>query len=435
MHILIIGGGAAGMSAASKARRNDKNAEITVIESGNFVSYAQCGIPYYLSGKVMEPADLIHYPVEEFRVKRNINVKTVTYVRSVDTTQHTVTLQDNTVVPYDRLIIATGARAKRLDFDIPERVHSVRTLDEAIQIKRELSGHRMGILGDSVLGLELASEFVERGWEVSLFSKHQHILPRVDPAVIIHMNEDLGKRIRIIHFNSINFKKGDGGKPIIEADQEECLIDQMMVAIGTMPNTEFLKDSSVDLDAEGRIIVNERMETSVENVYAAGDCAISINRIDGQLQWNPLAQVANKMGRVAGSNASGKRMDFKGSVGTTLVKILDYEVGYCGFSESEATKRGFNPQSKTVTGWSRAKYYSGGSEVIVKIVYDKTTLRLLGGEICSKDNGAWRLNALETALYSGMTTEELFYNDLGYTPPFGPVWDPIIICASLSLRE
>ena len=435
MHILIIGGGAAGMSAASKARRNDKNAEITVLESGNFVSYAQCGIPYYLSGKVSDPMNLIHYPVEEFRVKRNINVKTETYVKSVDTTEHTVTLHDNTAIHYDRLIIATGTRAKRLDFSIPDRVHSVRTLDEAIQIKRDLSGHQMGILGDGVLGLELASEFAEKDWEVTLFSKHERILPRVDPAVIIHMNEDLSKKIRIIHFNSVNFKKDDSGKPIIVADREEYCMDQLMVAIGTLPNTEFLKNSSIDMDAAGRIIVNDKMETSVENIYAAGDCAISINRIDGQLQWNPLAQVANKMGRVAGSNASGKRMDFKGSVGTTLVKILDYEVGYCGFSEIEAKKRGFDPESKTVSGWSRAKYYSGGSEIIVKIVYDKTTLRLLGGEICSKDNGAWRLNALETAVYSGMTTEELFYNDLGYTPPFGPVWDPIIICASLSLRD
>lgn len=435
MHILIIGGGAAGMSAASKARRNDKNAEITVVESGSFVSYAQCGIPYYLSGKVSDPMNLIHYPVEEFRVKRNINVKTKTYVKTVDANEHTVTLQDDTVIHYDRLIIATGTRAKRLDFSIPDRVHSVRTLDEAIQIKQDLSGHKMGILGDSVLGLELASEFVEKGWEVTLFSKHEHILPRVDPAVIIHMSEDLAKKIRIIHFSSINFKKDNSAKPIIVADQEEYCMDQLMVAIGTMPNTEFLKNSGIDLDTEGRIIVNERMETSVEHIYAAGDCAISINRIDGKLQWNPLAQVANKMGRVAGSNASGKRMDFKGSVGTTLVKILDYEVGYCGFSELEAKKRGFNPESKTVSGWSRAKYYSGGSEIIVKIVYDKTTLRLLGGEICSIDNGAWRLNALETAVYSGMTTEELFYNDLGYTPPFGPVWDPIIICASLSLRD
>lgn len=435
MKILIIGGGAAGMSAASKARRNDHDAEITVIESGNFVSYAECGIPYYLSGMVADPMDLIHYPIEEFRERRRIDIRAETSVRSVNTSEHTIILQDNAIISYDKLIIATGARAKRIEFQLAHRIHAVRTLDEAIRIKSELSGGSIGILGDSVLGLELASAFVEHGWTVILFSKHDHILTRMDPAVVKNMVTALSERVKIVHFKNIDFRENGDGNPLVITDEHTYTLDHIMVAIGTLPNTEFLANSPIDRDSKGRIIVNDEMETSVKDVYAAGDCAISVNRIDGLLQWNPLAQIANKMGRVAGSNASGKPMNFKGSVGTTLVKVLDFEIGYCGFTETEARNRGFDPDSRTVSGWSRAKYYAGGSEITVKIVYDRNTRRLLGGEVCSKDNGAWRLNVLETAIYSGMTTEDLFYNDLGYTPPFGPVWDPIVICASLTLRE
>lgn len=435
MKAVVIGGGAAGMSSASKLRRNDPDSEIVVIDSGSFVSYAECGIPYFLSGLVRSADSLIHYPLEEFTINRRIKVLTNTKVKSINTDRKLVYTSGGETLEYDKLIIASGSRAKRGKLWIDGKCHSVRTLDEAIQIKIDLKDKNVGILGDSILGVELASELSQTGWNVTLFSKHEEIMKRMDKRVIREMIEALKSKITVVYFKNLELTESERGNPIVKVNNSDLEFSHLFYAIGTEPNTEFLANSKIELDHDGFVLVNNKMETSVNGVYSAGDCAIFKNRIDGKRENFPLAQVANKMGRVAGANASGRDMIFQGSIGTTLLKVLDFEIGFCGLSEEDSKNRGFQVESKIVTGWSRAKYYPGGSNITVKIVYDKNSKLLLGGEICSKDNGAWRLNVIATAISGKMTTEDLFYADLGYTPPFGPVWDPIIIAASLTMRD
>ncbi len=436
MKLVVIGGGAAGMSAASKAKRENSKIEVTVIESGNFVSYAQCGIPYYLSGVVENHEKLIHYPLSEFVEKRNIDVKTGKSVEKVDFREKKVILKDGEKISYDILVIATGASPKKNKFNGMKNTFFVRSLDGAIEIRKQLHGNRIAIAGDGVLGMELAAELSSHGKNVTMHSKHDSLFPVVDSRVTEGMIDSFKKRVNVKLNSTVeNIAEKDGSLMVSDSTGSVQNYDHIIFATGITPNTGFLKGSELELDASGLIAVDDGMRTSNENVYSAGDCATSFNRITGKPEWHPLAQVANKMGRVAGSNIAGKIMHYKGALGSTLVKIFEYEVGFTGLTVEKAKKNGFNPKEIFIKGSSRANYYPGGSPMRLLMVYDQDTGRILGAQISSKDGGAWRLNTLETAIYSGMDMETLFYNDLGYTPPFSQVWDPIITGASLSMRD
>jgi NADPH-dependent 2,4-dienoyl-CoA reductase/sulfur reductase-like enzyme len=435
MKLIVLGGGAAGMSAASKAKRSDPELKVTVIESGNYVSYAECGIPYYLSGDFDDLEKLIQYPLEEFTIKRGIDIKLRTRIVSINRKNKTVKTENGEEFSYDKLLIATGASTKFNSFESVPGVFSVRTLDQAIKVKQNLKGDRIVIVGDGILGMELSSEFQRHGKHVTLISKHDSLFPKLDGKVAKYMIQEFCKVIEVKLNSSLKniIKTGDKLNVFLENETIEC--DLVFFATGIVPNTEFLKDSEIPLTEQGLIVINNELQTSDPDIYAAGDCATSINRITGMNEWQPLAQIANKMGRIAGSNITGKKIKFKGGLNTTLVKIMDYEVGMCGFSNSEAEKHDFKVNSIVVEGNSRADYYKGGSKILVKIVYDVNNRQLLGAQICGKDNCAWRLNTIETAIYGKLDIDDLFQNDLGYTPPFGPVWDPIIIAASLSMRD
>ncbi len=435
MKLLVIGGGASGMSAASKAKRLKPELEVTVIEMGNFVSYAECGIPFYLAGYFDDFSKLLHYPVKEFTEKRGIDIEANRRVKSVDTGNKRVLLETGEVLDYDYLVVATGASPNKTKYDSLKGVYSIRSLESAISLKEKMNGNRVCIVGDGVLGMELASEMAISGKEVTLISKHNRLFPKMDEKIISKLLEDFSAKINVRLNEEIrDVQSSDKGLDII-LKNETINSDILIFAIGIVPNTAFLRDSGIKMDNRGLIMVDRFMKTNVDNVYAVGDCANSFDRISGKKEWHPLAQVANKMGRVAGSNIGGSPMEFKGALGTTLVKIFDYEVGFTGYSEENARKEGYAAKSVMVKAKSRAAYYPGGQDVMLKIVYDEKTLRILGAEISGKDGAAWRLNSVETAIYGGMTMEDLFFNDLGYTPPFGPVWDPIVIAGSLSMRD
>ncbi len=436
MKLLVIGGGAAGMSAASKAKREKQEMEVTVLESGNFVSYAQCGIPYYLSGVVEKHESLIHYPITEFVENRHIGIMTDKSVDKVNFKEKRIHLKGGQEISYDILVIATGASPRKNRFYGVKNVFFIRSLDGAIEIRKHLHGNNIAIVGDGILGMEIAAELSIHGKSVTMYSKHSSLFPMVDSRITSEMVDYFKKKIDV-KLNSMveDIHENGGTLSVTDSNGSVNDHDHVIFATGIIPNTKFLEGSGIKIDETGLIVVNDEMKTSIENVYAAGDCATSFNRITGGHEWHPLAQVANKMGRVAGSNIAGKIMHYKGALGTTLVKLFDYEVGFTGFTMEKAIKNGFNPREIFVQGLSRAKYYPGGTQMKLLMVYDHDTGKILGAQICSKDGGAWRLNTLETAIYSGMDMETLFYNDLGYTPPFSQVWDPIITGASLSMRD
>ena len=437
MNFIVIGGGAAGMSAASKAKRSDPSLSVTVLESGKYVSYAECGIPYLIQGIVPEAASLLHYPLAEFTVKRGIDVQIGTKVETIDRKEKTLILQDGRMMKYDRLLISTGATANVPLGKNCRNVFGIRTLESGEYAKNITEKYNdIVIVGDGVLGLELASALHERGKHVTLVSKHSRILQKLDDDIGAFVHREFSSVIKVMAGTSVTgiSEKADG-RLSVETSAGTIETEVVIFAVGITPNVDLARKAGLDLFNDRAILVNRSMQTSDPDIYAAGDVATTTDLVTGNTDWQPLAQVANKMGRVAGSNVAGKPMEFPGSIGTTLVKILDLEVGFTGLNGRELARKGIDFRETMVKAKSKAAYYPGAEDVYVKILISKKDDRILGGQVVSKDAGAWRLNALAMAIQGGFTVEDLFYGDLGYSPPFGPVWDPIIIAASISMRD
>ena len=436
MDFVVIGGGASGMAAASKAKRVDPSINVTVVEAGNYVSYAECGIPYYLEGIVKSPENLLHYPIEEFTKKRGIKILLNDTVKSIDRSSRNIVTAKNGRIRYDKLLIATGASPKVPKEFSDMGVNGIRSLEDAKAMNDRIDHAKtIAIIGDGILGLELAASLVARGKDVTVISRHSRILKNIDERVGSDFRADYLSRVHVLLNAGINEIKKDGEAYRIVTENGTANADLVISATGIRANSGLAADAGLKIDGRGLIEVDSRMYTSDPDILAVGDCAQTTNLVTGKKDWHPLAQVSNKMGRVAGSNVAGSEMNFPGSLGTTLVKLFDYEIGFTGISEAEAKENGFSPVTTFVKAMSRAAYYPGKTPVNMTLVYDSSSGRILGSQIISRDGGAWRLNTVATAIQGKMSIEDLFYTDLGYTPPFGPVWDPIIVAASLSMRE
>lgn len=436
MRLVVVGGGAAGMSAASKAKRLNKDLSVTVVESGNYVSYAECGIPYYLEDIVKSHDSLLHYPIAEFTRKRGIDVIVNKKMINLDRANKTVNLSDGSRLDYDKLVIATGARPKMPEEFANSGAFAIRSLESAIALKKSLEGKKaVTIAGAGLLGMEIAASLISRGLKVKVISKYDWVLPTLDADIGRKFNDEINKLVDVEYNSRIIGIEKKAGMYEVETLQGKHNSDVVIFSSGIIPNTEVAAEAGIEVDEKGLIKINRNLQTSDEDTYAAGDASLSRDLITGKPTWHPLAQVANKMGRLAGTNAAGKSAEFPGALGTSLVKLFDYEVGYTGLNEKKAIEEGFDAAGTFVTAGSKANYYPGKQEVMTKIIFDKKTDRLLGGQIISKDGGAWRLNTLATAIQAGFTLNDLFLTDLGYTPPFGPVWDPLIISASVSMRD
>ncbi len=435
MDLVVIGGGAAGMAAASKAKRVDASLTVTVVEGGSYVSYAECGIPYYLEGIVASPAELLHYPLEEFTQKRGINVITRTSVNAIDRKNRELVLSNDSRVKYDRLVIATGASPKVPDSLSAVGIHGIRSLESGEITHQDIANaDKVAIIGDGILGLELASSLVQGGKKVFLVSRHSDILKGFDTRIGAAFREEFKQRVNVLTEASDLQVTKRGSSFLLATRGKAVVVDAVISATGIVPNTRIAIDAGIATDSRGIIITDGHMLTSDPNIYAAGDCASTTNIVTGKLDWHPLAQVSNKMGRVAGSNAAGGKMVFPGSAGTTLVKIFDYEIGFTGLTEEQARKDGLDAKTIFVKAMSKAGYYPGKQPVFVNMVTENGTGRILGSQIVSKDGAAWRINAVAAAIQAKLTAEAFFFSDLGYSPPFGPVWDPLIVAADLSMK-
>lgn len=435
MRFVVIGGGAAGMSAVSKAKRLDRNIKATVVEGGTYVSYAECGIPYYIEGIVGESSELIHYPVTEFTEKRGIEVITRKWVRKINRAEKEIELSDGSKLEYDRLLIATGVRPKIPAEFADSGALAIRSLESGIEVHNRISAARtVTVVGDGVLGMELADSLQKRGLHVRIISKHSRPMQALDDDIGGDFLKEISPRFNF-EFNSSlkKIEKLDGSYRITtEKGSHES--DVVIFATGILPNSEIASEAGIEISKGGFIRTDKFLRTSDPDIFAAGDVAECINTVTGKPGNFPLAQISNKMGRVVGATVAGSETEFPGSLGTSLVKILDYEIGYTGLSERQATGNGINWASTYIKAPSRARYYPGGSEVLMKIIYEKESGRLIGAQVISKDGGAWRLNVLATAIQARFTLDDLFFDDIGYSPPFDPVWDPIIVAASVAKR-
>ncbi|MEX2532847.1 MAG: FAD-dependent oxidoreductase [Nitriliruptoraceae bacterium] len=452
--LVVIGGDAAGMSAASQARRLlDVNAlEIVVFEQGATTSYAACGIPYWVADVVVSGEALIARTPQAFRDKQQIDVRINHRVVAFDTDAKTVTATDlengtDVTVTYDELLIATGASSivPPIDgIDLPG-VYPVKTLPDGAAIRSAIDDRdvkTVAVVGGGYIGVEMAEAFVLRGLEVHVIDAAPTPLLRLDST----LGEIVAKNMRqagihlLLDAPVTGFVAGeDGHVAKVVTAKGEVACDLVVLGLGVKPNSQLAVDAGIAVAKNGGIITDATQRTPVANVWAAGDCTAQIHRVSGERVAIALGTVANKQGRCAGTNLAGGTAVFPGVLGTAVTKVLDTEIGMTGLSLEQAQAARFAAVGVNVTANSRAHYYPGGDEMTVRLVAEVSTGRLLGAEIVGGDASAKRIDTLATAIWNDMSALEVSDLDLSYAPPFSPVYDPVLqaarVMAGLIARE
>ena len=446
--LIVMGGVAAGLSAASEARRRNRWMEIRVYEKGPDISYSNCGLPYYIEGLVPDADGLrIHSP-EFFRTERDIEVLTHHEVIEISTGRRRVTVLAPggapEEVPYDRLVIATGAEPAPAEIDglSLDGVFNVNTLESTLALKRYLEStevRRAVIVGGGYIGLEMAEALKASGRSVTLLERGPNLFEAADAEVVEVIRQELARNgVEVItgakvlslagntHQASLGHARGRVRR--VHAENGSFDADCVVLATGVRPRVKVAADAGIELGAGGAIAINEYQETSAAGVFAAGDCADALHLVSGRRTYVPLGTTASKQGRVAGENAAGGRARFAGIVGTAVVKVFGLEVARTGLSTEEASQAGFRTAEAVVRAAARARYL-GGQDILVKLIADRSTGRLLGGQMVGPEGVARRIDVLATALHARFTAEQVYQLDLSYAPPFSSVWDPILIAS------
>ena len=430
--LVVIGGDAAGMSAAMQVRRRQPDREIVVLEKGRWTSYSACGIPYLVGGLVGDLDDLVARSPETFRDQHDIDVRLGHEVRGIDLDQRTVEAWDadagaSATVGFDTLHIATGARPLRPDLpgiDLPH-VHGVQTLDDAAALEKRVTSEHVEnvvVVGGGYIGLEMAEAFVRRGLATTLVERGDHLMPSLDPDVAAPLPDALrGLGVDVRLGNAVEAV----GEHAVNAGGTEIPADLVVLGLGTVPNADLAAAAGIATGAKGAIRVDRRQRTSAEGVWAAGDCCESYHLVARVPVHIALGTVANKQGRVAGINMAGGYAAFPGALGTAVTKVCEVEIGRTGLSAAEAVTHGFVTVEASVEGESRAGYLPERRKITVKALAEAGTGRMLGAQIVGQEGTAKRIDVLATAIQAGLTAEEVVELDLGYAPPFGPVWDPV----------
>ncbi len=447
MRVVVIGGDAAGMSCASQVKRQMPGAEVVVYEKGDWVSYAACGMPYYIGGAVAELDDLVAVTAEDFRKKRHIDLKLGYEATSIDVAEKTVSVRapDGTVAdqPYDRLMIATGARPIVPPFEgvALDGVFTLHSLDESALIRKyieERDPATVAVIGGGYIGLELAEAMRAQGLEVALFEMLPRVIATYEPEISTLAQSKLkeeGVRLRL-ECPVRKFKpSADGQRTTIVTDCGEYAADLVVLGLGVKPNSELAREAGIECGVADAICVNDRLETSEPDIYAAGDCAEMEHIVSGKGVYIPLALNANRMGMYAGLNIAGYNTQFAGTLGSAVLKCFDLTIARTGLGFEEAIDAGFDCARSVITARSRAHYYPGAKPITVVSIFEQRTGRLLGLQMAGEDRVAARINIAATAIQNGMTVNEMLDLDLAYAPPFGPVWDPLLIAARVARKK
>jgi NADPH-dependent 2,4-dienoyl-CoA reductase/sulfur reductase-like enzyme/rhodanese-related sulfurtransferase len=440
--LLVIGGVAAGPKAAAKARRCDPEMEIVIYQDEDDLSYAGCGLPYYISGIVKERDELISrtpgkFVVEGIRIQKNRRVD------RIDTKERTISgkvveSEKTFVDHYDRLVLATGAHPIRPKIEGIELsnifyLRSVFDADAILESIRSDQIQKVVVAGGGYIGLEMAEALILLGKKVTIVELAPQILTLFDEDFAGVLRQYLEKKgVQVFTSDGIKALRGNEGKVThVQTVSQEIETDAVLMSLGIRPQVELAREAGLRIGATGAIWVNEKMETSAEGVYAAGDCAETTHLITGRKVWIPLGSTANKQGRVVGVNVCGGNAIFPGVMGTTVFKCFDWNVAKTGLSMKEAEKEGFRPIQAIVRGHDRAHYYPGQKELILKLVADNGTGRLLGGQVIGEGPSDKFIDILAMALHAKMTCKNLAIVDLAYAPPYSPVLSPIIVAANV----
>ena len=467
--LVVIGGVAAGMSAASSYKRAKPDAEAIVLDRDYFISYGACSLPYYVSDDVKDFRQLISLTPKVATEERGIDVRTRHEVTDIDLEKKQVQVKnleknETLFLAYDKLVIATGGLPIKpplpgIDLD---HIFTIRTLLDGIAIKKFIDDwgtfevcvgspeclyvNRYGegkrpmkavIVGGGYIGMEMCESFRKRGLEVTVIEKMDRVLGTMDleiTSIVEGKIQDEG--VKPYKGTSVEGFKGAKGKvQRVVTDKGEFDADLVLLAIGARPNSALAKEAGIKLGVAGAIEVDGYLRTNVPDVFAAGDCAEATHLVTGKKAYIPLGTTANKQGRLAGENAAGLNKKFEGIVGTAVTKIFDLEVAKTGLSSIDAQREGLKFFTSAIQGLSRSDAYPAGKKMTVLYLVEEETGRLLGAQMVGQEGVAHRIDTLATCLYARMTIEDVASLDLGYAPPFATVWDPILVAANVALKK
>jgi NADPH-dependent 2,4-dienoyl-CoA reductase/sulfur reductase-like enzyme len=441
--LVVVGGDAAGMTAASRARRRREPdaLEIVAFERGPYTSYSACGIPYFVGELVSEIDELVARSPEEHR-KNGIDVRTGHEVVEIDMNRRRVRVRDlagdsERDEPFDQLVVATGSVPSRPD--VPgadsDGIFGVQTLADGVTVRRavdERTPRRAVVVGGGYVGLEMAEALVRRGLDVALVDRTEQPMA----ATLDHeMGAILADALRAVGVTLYlgeavdGFEADDGTVRAVRTANRALPADIVVLGLGVRPNSALARDAGVVVGDLGGIVTDARMETSVAGVWAAGDCVESVDRITGLPVVVALGTHANKQGRVVGINATGGDARFPGVVGTAASKICAFEIARTGLTERQAAELDLDVVAATIESTTRAGYYPGAAPITVKVVAGRTDGRVLGAQIVGSEGAGKRIDVVATAIWNRMTVDEVASLDLSYAPPFSPVWDPVLIAA------
>ncbi|GED15809.1 FAD-dependent oxidoreductase [Aneurinibacillus migulanus] len=431
---VIIGGDAAGLSAATQIRRLDSEADIIVFEKEDIISYAKCGLPYYIGGIIPEAEHLKALPPEVLREKFKVNLHTCSEVTAIHPWDKVITVRKNEKDEehqYDKLLIATGARPRLPDWpgDKLKGVFPVNTMEDAVRISTWLEGkmaEKVVIIGGGYIGLEMAETLTHKGCKVTLLTKGAQLLNPFDPDMAKLAEEELKLQgVDVFVKEDVIELRGEGGcvKEVV-TKTSSFPADMVIIAVGIIPNSELAIAAGIGTGLINAIEVNEKMETSVSGIYAAGDCATQYHMLKKTGDYIPLGTTANKQGNIAGYNMAGHEKLFPGVLGTAILKVFDLELARTGLNEDEARKLGLAFGCVVHRTKDHAGYYPDARKLYIKLLYSTDDHTLLGAQLVGYA-GTKRIDTLATAITAGMTIEEVVDLDLAYAPPFSGVWDPV----------
>ena len=431
MKIVVIGAVAAGTSVIAKARRNDENVEIVAYTSGGDISYSGCGIPYYVGEEYIERDRLTPRDAAWFESRFNMKMNIFHKVVSVDDSSKSLTIQnelsgevfqDN----YDKLVITTGARPRKIGFE-SNNILYVRNINNGDTIRKFIAENkpkRALIIGSGYIGMEMAENLSNLGIKVTIIEMADRI-GRMDRALSRYVEAYLEKKgVNLMLNDSIETISEDGAKATTK-NGVEINTDMIVAAIGVTPNVEFLSSTGIELGAGGAIVVNEKLETSLPDIYAAGDCATVYSLQTGEQMYVPMGSTANKMGRILGDRLTGGDLTFKGVLGTSIFKIFDMAVAATGLSEEQARAKGYDIEVAYNLKPNQTEYLASSRQMVIKAVADRATKKLLGVEIIGENGVDKRIDVFVTLITLGATVDQLFHLDLAYAPPFSTTKDPV----------
>lgn len=437
MKVVIVGGVAGGATAAVRIRRLDEQAEIVVFERSGYVSYANCGLPYYIGGVIEDPEELTLQTPESFFDRFRITMKVRHEVTAIHPDRRTVTVRDLEAGTefeegYDKLLLSPGAKPTQPQFPGAglDNLFTLRTVEDTLRIRAYIDRNRPRsavLAGGGFISLELAENLRELGMEVTIVQRPRQLMHPFDPdmAALIH-SEARRHGVRLALGHTVEgFEAKDGGVDVLLQDGPPLHADLVVMAIGVTPDTALARAAGLELGLKGSIVVNDRMETSVPDIYAVGDAVQVKHFVTGQDTLIALAGPANKQGRIAADNICGGDSRYTGSQGSSVLKVFDMTAAVTGLNETNARAAGLAADAVILSPMSHAGYYPGGRVMTMKVVFERETGRLLGGQIVGYEGVDKRIDVLATAIRAGMTAVELKDLDLAYAPPYSSAKDPV----------